>query len=73
MTIEKLFDLCEASPSRELKLFLSDGRQFSVKHPNYVALDDGTETITVFDEVSRFAEVIDVLAVVSVRHEAALG
>jgi hypothetical protein len=69
MEVEKLFELCEAAPFRELKVFLTDGRSFSVKHPDYVAIDG--ETITLYDDKSTYAEVIDAIAIVSVRHDVA--
>jgi len=71
MVVDKFVELCEVLPFRSFQIFLSDGRDFAVNHPDYISVDAGAETVTVFDEKSNFAEVIDILAVVSVRHEVA--
>ena len=69
MVVETFLELVEATPFREIELFLTDGRSFSVKHPDFIAIDAGSETVTVYHEKSAFADIIDIIAVVSVRHE----
>jgi hypothetical protein len=69
MEADKFFELCELTPVRSFQIFLSDGRNLTVTHPDYLAVDG--VTVTVYDEKSNFAEVIDISSVVSVRHEVA--
>ena len=71
MEVGKFFDLCELAPVRSFQVFLSDGRNFTVGHPDYIAVDGGAATVTICEETSNFAEVIDIGSVVSVRHEVA--
>ena len=71
MEAAKFLELSEALPFRPLQVFLNDGRSFVINHPDYLAFDGGTGTMTIYDEQSNFAEVIDIFAVVSVRHEIA--
>lgn len=69
MVVDKLVELCDAAPFHPFQVFLSDGRDFEVNHPDYIAVDTAAETATIFDEKANFADVIDILAIVSVRHE----
>jgi hypothetical protein len=71
MEVAKFLELSEAVPFRPLQFFLSDGRNFVVNHPDYLAFEAGAGTMTIYDEQSNFAEVIDIFAVVSIRHEIA--
>lgn len=71
MVVDKLVELSEAAPFHSFQVFLSDGRDFAVNHPDYIAVDIGAETATIFDEKANYADVIDILAIVSVRHEVA--
>lgn len=71
MVVDKLVELCEAAPFNSFQIFLSDGRSFGINHPDYIAVDLAAETTTIFDEKSNFADVIDILAVVSLRHQVA--
>ncbi|MCA1660482.1 MAG: hypothetical protein LC642_08125 [Verrucomicrobiaceae bacterium] len=71
MVVDEFVELCEAAPFRSFEVFLSDGRSFAVNHPDFIAVDGGAETATIYDEKSNFADVIDIFAIVSVRHEVA--
>jgi hypothetical protein len=67
MNAGKFFDFCEAAPFRPLQIFLNDGRNFAVNHPDYLAVN--VTEVTIFDEHSNFAETVDISAIVSVRYE----
>jgi hypothetical protein len=71
MVVDKLLELCETAPFHPFQVFLSDGRDFEVNHPDYIAVDIAAETATIFAEKANFADVIDILAIVSIRHEVA--
>ena len=71
MEVAKFLELSEAAPFRPLQFFLTDGRNFVVNRPDYFAFDGGNGTMTIYDEQANFAEVIDISAVVSIRHEIA--
>ena len=71
MVVDKLVELSGAAPFHPFQVFLSDGRECAVNHPDYIAVDVAAETATIFDEKANFADVIDILAIVSVRHEVA--
>jgi hypothetical protein len=71
MVVDKLLELCKAAPLHPFQVFLSYRRDFEVNHPDYIAVDLAAETVTIFDEKANFADVIDILAIVSVRHEVA--
>ena len=50
MTIEKIKDLCNAEPFRPFALHLPDGREVSVKHPDFVAFSPTGRILIVVHE-----------------------
>jgi hypothetical protein len=68
MVPDKIADFCEAAPFRPFELFVSDGRSWLVKHPDFVSFDLAAERLTIYDEETDFADGIDMMAVVSLRY-----
>ena len=68
MVASTLADFCEAAPFRPFEVFLSDGRSWLINHPDFVSLNLADGALTVYDEQTDLADVIDLLAVVSLRY-----
>ncbi len=68
MTFEKLTAFSTAAPFVAFELFLSDGRSIRVSHPDFLSLDPAGDAATVYYEDSNLAEVIDLLAIISLQY-----
>jgi hypothetical protein len=64
MTTEQIRKFHQAKPFKPFSIYLADGREVKVNHPELLAL--GGRTIAVFDETDA-AEVIDLPLVTSLK------
>ncbi len=66
MTCEQLRKVHQARPFEPFRLFLADGREFAVRHPEFLAQFPGGRSIVLTLEDQSF-EVIDLLLVTSIH------
>jgi hypothetical protein len=70
MTVEQIVRRQNAAPFVPYRLFLANGRELLIQHPDFLSVANKEELVTVFD-LSVAAEILDLTLVVSLRYETA--
>ena len=70
MTVAQILLRQNAAPFFSYRLFLVDGRELLIQHPDFLSVAKKEELVTVFD-LTGGAEIVDLTLVVSIRYEAA--
>jgi len=70
MTVAQIVRTQNAAPFLPYRLFLANGRELLIQHPDFLSVANQEELVTVFD-VSGAAEIVDLTLVVSLRYERA--
>ncbi len=68
MTIEQFEKYHRAQPFRPFQINLADGRNFAVRHPEFVMRTKAGRTIAVSEDDGDGIEMIDLLLVTSLGH-----
>ena len=68
MTVEQIVRRQNAAPFLPYRLFLANGRELFVQHPDFLRVAGREDLVTVFD-LSGAAEIVDLTLVVSLRYE----
>jgi phosphoribulokinase len=68
MTTDELRRALRNQPFRPFTLRTASGRQYTVSHPEFVALSRGGRTIAVFSTEENAFEILDLLLVESIRY-----
>ncbi len=66
MTIEHVREICHATPFRPFVIHLADGREISVRHPEFVLAPPEAEIIIVYQPDHSF-NIIDLLLVTEIE------
>jgi len=66
MTGEQLLKHMRAQPFKPFRMFLADGRMFSVDHPELLAYIPGGRTCMVADMADKTFDTVDLLLVTSI-------
>lgn len=67
MTIEELTNAMNATPFQPFTLFLSDGRRFDIKHPEFIMRSGVGRMVGVSGPDMRTIDVIDLLHVTGIQ------
>jgi hypothetical protein len=67
MTIESLSSAMHATPFRQFRIHMADGRKFEVPHPDYVAFHPKGRTAVVYHLDDEGYDTIDLLLAVSLE------
>jgi len=54
MTTESLKQLWRTQPFQPFTIYLADGRKFTVKHPEFIALSPGGRTAIIYQQGESF-------------------
>lgn len=69
MTVEQLRSMRDASPFRPCVIHLADGREYRVRHRDYVSISPGGRTIIVYQDDEAFS-ILDLLLVTELTVDA---
>jgi hypothetical protein len=72
MTLQKLRDHLRARPFRPFTIYLADGRELKVSHPDFVALAPSGREVSIFLENDEH-QIIDLLLVTGIGIEGRPG
>ncbi len=70
MTVKQIVRRQNAVPFVPYRLFLANGRELLIQHPDFLSVSNKEELVTVFD-LSGAAEILDLTLVVSLGYETA--
>jgi len=68
MTVEQIVRRQNAALFLPYRLFLANGRELFIQHPDFLSVAGREDLVTVFD-LSGAAEIVDLTLVVSLRYE----
>jgi hypothetical protein len=67
VTVEPVIRRQNAVPFLPYKILLADGRDFSIKHPDFASVSEDEDSITIFDG-NGGVEIVDLELVVSLQY-----